>query len=385
MFNPYSGETLPAVQNNVNLGFLAACIDSPYISAILRQQWGLTEPLHPCCRCILSSAHYPASPIMRALLGEKNVLIPLLKLGILVLLAVAGCTQPVEVPSPTLAPTPATILPPTPKSTVTSPPTPAPELPGVATLSVAEVQGLTHPGIRAAFVDLRQRVGEELEQVQIVRAEQVTWSDSSLGCPEPGMAYLQVLTEGIWLVLSYQEKVFDYRVTGNDGALCTQVQQQEPLERRPLAGIWSTLAPVPTPRSEVAATELNGKIYVFGGFGAGATKNEQYDPEANTWRQRTPVPQRVDHAAAVSLAGKIYLIGGFDGRFRAVDTVWAYDPETNTWDQKADLPTPRGALGAAVVNGKIYAIGGNGFGGDVGTTEEYDPSTDVWIARSPMP
>jgi len=335
---------------------------------------------------------------MRALLGEKNVLIPLLKLGILVLLAVAGCTQAVEIPgptpaliphstpAPTLAPTPATILPPTPKSTVTtptpqstpatippspkstvtSPPIPSPELLGVATLSAAEVQGLTHPGIRAAFVDLRQRVGEELEQVQIGRAEQVTWSDSSLGCPEPGMAYLQVLTEGIWLVLSYQEKVFDYRVTGNDGALCTQAQQQEPLERRPLAGIWSTLAPMPTPRSEVAATELNGKIYVFGGFGAGATKNEQYDPEANTWRQRAPVPQRVDHAAAVSLAGKIYLIGGFDGRFRAVDTVWAYDPETNTWDQKADLPTPRGALGAAVVNGKIYAIGGNGFGGRCG-------------------
>jgi len=37
------------------------------------------------------------------------------------------------------------------------------------------------------------------------------------------------------------------------------------------------------------------------------------------------------------------------------------------------------------VNGKIYAIGGSGFGEDVGTTEEYDPSTDVWIARSTLP
>ena len=40
---------------------------------------------------------------MRALLGEKNVLIPLLKLGFLVLLAVAGCTLALELPSPTLA------------------------------------------------------------------------------------------------------------------------------------------------------------------------------------------------------------------------------------------------------------------------------------------
>ena len=98
---------------------------------------------------------------MRALYGEKKVLIPLLKLGFLVLLAAVGCTQAVEVPSPTLAPTPTTILPLTPKSTVTSPPTPSPGLPVVATLSAAEVQGLTHPGIRSALADLRQRVREE--------------------------------------------------------------------------------------------------------------------------------------------------------------------------------------------------------------------------------
>ncbi len=255
----------------------------------------------------------------------------------------------------------------------------------LATLSAAEVQGLTHLGIRSVMVDLRRRVGEELEQIQIVRAEQVTWPDAGLGCPEPGTLYAQVLTSGIWLLLSYQGQEFDYRVTDNHGALCTQSQQQEPLERRPLAGIWSTLAPMPTPRSEVAAAELDGKIYVFGGFGAGATKNEEYDLRANTWRERAPVPQGVDHAAAVALEGQIYLIGGFDGRFRPVDSVWAYDPKTDTWSKKADLPTPRGALGAAVVDGKIYVIGGSGVGGDVGTTEQYDPSTNAWAPRSPMP
>ena len=174
--------------------------------------------------------------------------------------------------------------------------------------------------------------------IYIVRAEQATWSDSSLGCPEPGMLYAQVLTTGIWLVLFHQGQEFDYRVTDNSGELCTQAQQQEPLERRPLAGIWSTLAPMPTPRSEVAAAKLNGNIYVFGGFGTGATKNEEYDPQSNTWRQRAPIPQGVDHAAAVALGGKIYLIGGFDGRFRPVDTVWSYDPEADAWAKKADLP-----------------------------------------------
>ncbi len=101
------------------------------------------------------------------------------------------------------------------------------------------MQGLTHPGVRSAVTDLVKRVEEEPETIQIVRAEQVTWSDSSLGCPEPGMLYAQVLTTGIWLVLSHQGQEFDYRVTDDKGALCIQAQHQEPLERRPLAGIWA--------------------------------------------------------------------------------------------------------------------------------------------------
>ena len=275
-------------------------------------------------------------------------------------------------------------LSPTPAS---STPTLPNEPPAVAILSAAEAKGLTHPGLKSAITDLENRMGESLEMLRIVRAEHGTWSDSSLGCPEPGMLYAQVLTTGIWLVLSQREQEFDYRVTDNNGelSLCTQDRQQEPSERRPLAGIWSALAPMPTPRSEVAAAELNGKIYVFGGFGAGATKNEEYDPQSNTWRRRAPIPQGVDHAAAVALGGKIYLIGGFEGSFRPVKTVWAYEPESDTWARHADLPTPRGALGAAVVDGKIYAIGGSGVGEDVGTTEQYDSSTDAWVPRSPMP
>ena len=66
----------------------------------------------------------------------------------------------------------------------------------------------------------------------------------------------------------------------------------------------------------------------------------------------------------------------------------------NTWAKKASMHEPRGGLGVAVVNGKVYAIGGsnqsglypaNIRGGFVGTNEEYDPVTDTWTYRSPMP
>ena len=262
---------------------------------------------------------------------------------------------------------------------------PPPSSPGALVLSVAESLGLADPGLRAAVEDLRGLVGGDPGPVEVLRLEAVTWRDSSLGCPQPEMFYAQVLTAGLWLVLAHQDQEYDYRVVGGRAVRCVQGDTSEPLERQPVRGIWTRLAGLPTPRGEVAAAELNGKIYVLGGFGGGATANEEYDVAAGTWQTRAPIPRGVDHPAAVAVGGKLYLIGGFNGRWGPLADVWAYDPEGDTWTQKAGLPTPRGALGSVVVDGKIYAIGGVSASGDVGTTEVYDPATDSWSARSPMP
>src|SRR3990172_5799841 len=74
------------------------------------------------------------------------------------------------------------------------------------------------------------------------------------------------------------------------------------------------------------------------------------------------------------------------------------DVAENSWVPKAPMHEARSGIGAAVVNGKIYAIGGstaNGewrilglrepSGGVVGTNEEYDPTKDSWMTKSPMP
>jgi len=71
----------------------------------------------------------------------------------------------------------------------------------------------------------------------------------------------------------------------------------------------------------------------------------------------------------------------------------------DSWVLRASMHEARGRLGVAVVNGKIYAIGGDsgsmgglidgyryiGVGGFVGTNEEYDPATDTWTLKKPMP
>ena len=59
-----------------------------------------------------------------------------------------------------------------------------------------------------------------------------------------------------------------------------------------------------------------------------------------------------------------------------------------TWVMKSPMPGgPRAELPAVAVNGKIYVIGGSarGIGYDIARNEEYDPATDRWRLRAPMP
>jgi N-acetylneuraminic acid mutarotase len=159
------------------------------------------------------------------------------------------------------------------------------------------------------------------------------------------------------------------------------------VQLRPGQGRWLTRAPILTPRSEVAVAEVNGKVYVLGGFGApGQHINEEYDPQTDRWRSRAALPRPLNHAGAAGIGGKLYLIGGFDGNSgRAVADTYEYDPQTDRWRALAAMPTPRGALGVAVLDGKIYAVGGRNDSGDVGANEVYDPATNSWRRLADMP
>ncbi len=51
--------------------------------------------------------------------------------------------------------------------------------------------------IRLAREDLARRLGLAPEAIRLVSVEAVEWSDASLGCPQPGMMYAQVITPGL--------------------------------------------------------------------------------------------------------------------------------------------------------------------------------------------
>jgi hypothetical protein len=66
-------------------------------------------------------------------------------------------------------------------------------------------------------------------EIKIVRAESVVWGDGSLGCPEPGMMYTQMLVNGYWVVIEAAGKTYDYRVgKGGSFRLCPPGQGHPP-------------------------------------------------------------------------------------------------------------------------------------------------------------
>lgn len=76
------------------------------------------------------------------------------------------------------------------------------------------------PLVQDMIQDLSQREQIDAEDIRIMSFEEVTWRDSSLGCPRPGMQYLQVLTEGFKVVLEADGEQYDYHASNSRFVLC---------------------------------------------------------------------------------------------------------------------------------------------------------------------
>ena len=171
----------------------------------------------------------------------------------------------------------------------------------------------------------------------------------------------------------------------------------------------------------------DGKLYLVGGTGyptiVGSKKGEPYrvldsieiyDPATRTWKEGTKmVLPRQMMAAAFAPDGKLYVFGGFaalgthvklpdesDARFAArvrlddrfargaLRFVQAYDPATDTWEDRAPMPAGRQSMGAALgADGRIYVIGGADQYSNPAPKAEvfiYDPKMNTWSEGPPL-
>ncbi len=154
-------------------------------------------------------------------------------------------------------------------------------------------------------------------------------------------------------------------------------------------GAWALRADLPEANSEMSVAELNGKIYVVGGYPASRVSVrtvQVYDVATDTWSLTTPLPVALNHTVTAAVGGKLYVIGGqtsAGGAGPFVDTVYAYDPATRVWTPRAPMPTQRGGGAGAVIDGRIYVAGGRPpRGSDFAV---YDPATDTWRTLPDLP
>jgi hypothetical protein len=57
--------------------------------------------------------------------------------------------------------------------------------------------------------DLANRLVIPTDEISFVETTEVEWPDSSLGCPQPGMDYLQVITPGYLIRLEANVQMYE--------------------------------------------------------------------------------------------------------------------------------------------------------------------------------
>lgn len=106
-------------------------------------------------------------------------------------------------PTPTPADLPAEIAEPI------SPVSPLKEPEMSITGEVTPIPGSEEP-LAAAIADLVEQSSVPAKQIKLVSMEAVQWSDTSLGCPQEGYMYAQVITPGYLIILEAQGQEYEY-------------------------------------------------------------------------------------------------------------------------------------------------------------------------------
>lgn len=89
----------------------------------------------------------------------------------------------------------------------------------VPSVTSTTADGDIDPGLSSvipiAVTDLAERLELPETEIEVTAAYLVTWPDASLGCPEPGMQYAQVVTDGAVIELTANDTTYSYHMGGS--------------------------------------------------------------------------------------------------------------------------------------------------------------------------
>lgn len=111
-----------------------------------------------------------------------------------------------------------------------------------------------------------------------------------------------------------------------------------------------------------------------------------FNPRENTWQHLTEVPEEapLQGCGLCTMHNYLFLAGGVRGsgaKATCSNEVFCYNPLTNIWSQMRPMQQARAQLKLVALDGLLYAIGGE----CLYSMERYDPRTDAWTSRAPLP
>ena len=159
---------------------------------------------------------------------------------------------------------------------------------------------------------------------------------------------------------------------------------------------WTSLAPMPTKRAASAVAVVGNALYVMGGrtstapcSGGYLSVVERYDIDTDIWTTLAPLPSSRSDFAATSVGGnggKIYVFGGCNAANAQMPDVDVYDVQTNAWSTApANMPLARAVHIAGQKGNNVYVFGGRSAPGVVsGINQVYNVVKDAWSTDAPM-
>lgn len=147
------------------------------------------------------------------------------------------------------------------------------------------------------------------------------------------------------------------------------------------------LPPMPGPtKAGFGVVVLDGKLFVMAGYAADHGKEcvsdevYQYDARLNRWGALAKMNVARRDFACAEVNGVIYVAGGFGSHGNSLSSVEAYDPQQNKWTLIESLRRPRWGCFACGLNSKLYIMGGRSSFtiGNSRFVDVFDPDRHAW-------
>lgn len=158
--------------------------------------------------------------------------------------------------------------------------------------------------------------------------------------------------------------------------------------------------PQPLTNNAVTSVVRDGKLELFTFFGLGAGKTWRdltnrawaWREGDTAWRELPAVPVAAGRLAgtACAVAGKVYLFGGYtvDEKGGEVSTpeVYCFDPATDSYAARAPMPLPvDDSVSLVYADRYIYLVSGWHDTGNTNVVQLYDTQSDTWRRATDYP